>query len=179
MIQDDAVRSWVALIAIGAWSCGGHDITARSVHPARSPDRRKQPVASTFGKTENGEIKKQARFELDGDTAYGWRIKLPCTGPTKFRETLQLPAVGDWTFDLDTTKEIRVSADKTRAVMTDYSGCYDGWIEHAWTVTLNDPAGEYVLTVEIDGYVPQTFRATFVKRGDGDGDGAREQRRLP
>jgi hypothetical protein len=150
------------LFAAVAVACGGvHDEVARPT-PASPPiaDSPRQPVASSFGKTENGEIKKQRRFALDGDTVFGWRLKLPCTGPTRFRETLQMPSPGEWGFDATTTT---ISADQTRSVVVDYSGCFDGWIEHAWSTSRNDPPGEYVLTVEVDGYAPQVFRATFVR----------------
>ena len=151
-----------------ATACGGgarHDEAARPTPavPSRSTEPPRQPVASSFGKAENGEIKKQLRFELDGETAFAWRLKLPCTGPTRYRETLQMPSPGDWGFDSVTTT---ISADKTRSVVVDYAPCFDGWIEHAWTTSRNDPPGEYVLTVEIEGFAPQVFRATFVRPDD-------------
>jgi hypothetical protein len=123
----------------------------------------KQPAATLFGLVVDGAYKRQSRFELTEDTVYGWRIKLPCTGPTLFRETLQLPAPGDWPEETASSKHIKLSADRKRAVTEDYSGCYDGWIQHAWTSAPNDPPGEYVLTVEVDGYRPQTFRGRFVR----------------
>src|SRR5262245_15997440 len=150
---------WVAIVLVVGCAVG-HDVATRSSAPAGRTDAPKQPVASSFGKAENGEIKKQVRFELDGETVFGWRLKLPCTGPTKFRESLQMPAPGDWGFDTVTTT---ISADKTRSVVVDYAPCFDGWIEHAWTTSRNDPPGEYVLTVEIEGFAPQVFRASFVR----------------
>jgi len=159
-------------IAVLAASCGrAHESAMRPARavPSSPPgptESARQPVASSFGKAENGEIKKQLRFELDGETAFGWRLKLPCTGPTRFRETLQMPAPGDWGFDASTTT---ISADKTRSVVVDYSGCFDGWIEHAWSTSRNDPPGEYVLTVEVDGYVPQVFHGTFVRPDNAGG----------
>jgi hypothetical protein len=129
----------------------------------------KQPVATLFGQVVEGVFKRQSRFPLSEDTMYGWRIKLPCTGPTLYRETLQLPGPGDWSFDPATTKHVKLSADRRRAVTEDYSGCYDGWIQHAWTIAANDPPGEYVLTVEVEGYQAQTFRGRFTST-----DGAEE-----
>ncbi|HWU85872.1 MAG TPA: hypothetical protein VN253_01255 [Kofleriaceae bacterium] len=154
---------------------GAHGVVPAPVRPPAAPEP-KQPAAALFGQVIEGAYKRQSRFELSEDTIYGWRIKLPCTGPTVYRETLQLPDVGDWSFDPAATKQTRVSADRKRAVTEDYSGCYDGWIQHAWTIAPNDPPGEYVLTVEVDGYQPQTFRGRFLKPEDFESAPARRRR---
>jgi len=154
-----------ALIWVGA--CGSQPAIATPPSPARSAGPApKQPIATLFGLVVDGVYKRQSRFELSEDTIYGWRIKLPCTGPTLFRETLQLPAAGDWTFDPAVTRHIQLSPDRRRAVTEDYSGCYDGWIQHAWTIAPKDPPGEYVFTVEVEGYKPQTFRGRFIRSED-------------
>ena len=123
----------------------------------------KQPAATLFGLVVDGVYKRQSRFELAEDTVYGWRIKLPCTGPTLFRETLQRPAAADWPEETATSKHITLSADRKRAVNEDYSGCYDGWIQHTWQIAADDPPGEYVFTVEVEGYQPQMFHGRFVR----------------
>ena len=120
-----------------------------------------QPAATLFGQVIDGTYKRQSRFELTERTIYGWRIKLPCTGPTLFRETLRLPAPGEWTFDPLTAEHVTVSDDQRRVVTEDYSGCFDGWIQHAWKITAGAPPGEYVMSVEIDGYQPQVFHGRF------------------
>ena len=143
------------------------------VTPPSSPARPaepalKQPIATLFGLVVDGAYKRQSKFELADEPTFGWRIKLPCTGPTLFRETLQLPAAGAWaSFDPAASKHIKLSGDRRRAVTEDYSGCYDGWIQHAWTLAPNDPPGDYVLTVEVEGYQRQTFRGRFVPPDDG------------
>jgi len=137
----------------------------------------KQPVATLFGQVVDGVYKRQSRFELTGDTMYGWRIKLPCTGPTLFRETLQLPGLGMWSAEVTTAKHVKISDDQKRAVTEDYSGCYDGWIQHAWSVTSDDPPGEYVMTVEVDGFQPQTFRGRFTRTDDEEAAPLRRLRR--
>jgi hypothetical protein len=151
---------WVA-------ACGSQPAIATPPPPLRpAPPALKQPAATLFGQVVDGVYKRQSRFELSEDLTYGWRIKLPCTGPTLYRERLQLPGPGDWTFDPAASKHIEVSADRRRAVTEDYSGCYDGWIQHAWTIAPDDPPGEYVLTVEVEGYQPQTFRGRFIRPDD-------------
>jgi hypothetical protein len=148
-------------------ACGSQPAIVTPPKPQPPPEPAlKQPAATLFGLVVDGAYKRQSRFELSEDTVYGWRIKLPCTGPTMFRETLQLPAPGDWTFDPETTKHIKLSSDRRRAVTEDYSGCYDGWIQHSWTIAAEDPPGEYVLTVEVEGYQPQTFRGRFSRPKD-------------
>jgi hypothetical protein len=112
---------------------------------------------------EDNVLKRQQRFELSEDTSYGWRIKLPCRGPTLFKETLRLPAPGDWSFGPTPIKHVTISEDRTTAITVDYSGCFDGWIQNVWTIAANDPPGLYVLTVEIEGFAPQTFRGLFVR----------------
>jgi hypothetical protein len=163
------VQRSVVFVFVLLWvgGCRSQPTLVEGPRPKTSPEpAARQPAATMFGLLVDGAFKRQSRFDLAEDTVYGWRIKLPCTGPTVFRETLQLPAAGDWPFDPKTTKHIRLSADKRRAVTEDYSGCYDGWIQHTWTVTPDAPPGEYVLTVEIEGYQTQTFRARFVRSDD-------------
>jgi hypothetical protein len=157
------VPRFVVLVLMWVAACGSQPaIVTAPPAPRRPEPALKQPAATLFGLVVDGAYKRQSRFELSEDTVYGWRIKLPCTGPTLFRETLQLPGPGDWSSDPEVLKRIKLSPDRKRAVIEDYSGCYDGWIQSSWTITPNDPAGEYVVTVEVDGYQPQTFRGRFV-----------------
>jgi hypothetical protein len=165
------VRRSVVLALIWVGACGSQPAIVTPPSPPPPPEAAlRQPAATLFGLVVDGVYKRQRRFELSEDTVYGWRIKLPCTGPTVFRETLQLPGAGDWTFDPATSKHIELSADRKRAVTEDYSGCYDGWIQHAWTIAPEDPPGEYVLTVEVEGYRPQTFRGRFLRPDDAEDD---------
>lgn len=154
----------LALLWIGA--CGSQPalLPGRPAPPERPPEpARRAPAATLFGAVVDGAFKRQSRFEIEEGMAYGWRIKLPCTGPTLFRETLQLPAPGEWGTEGTSAEVVRISPDRRRAVTEDYSGCYDGWIQHSWSSTSDDPPGEYVLTVEIEGYQTQIFRGRFVR----------------
>jgi hypothetical protein len=158
------VRGRVVFVLIWVGACRSQPAIVTPPSPPRpSEPTLKQPAATLFGQVVDGVYKWQSRFELSEETVYGWRIKLPCTGPTEYRETLQLPSPGDWTFDPAVSKHITLSSDRRRAVTEDYSGCYDGWIQHAWTIAPNDPPGEYVFTVEVDGYQPQKFHGRFVR----------------
>lgn len=130
---------------------------AAPIAPTVPPLRK--PIATLFGVVEDHEFVRQSNIELSEGTGFGWRIKLPCVEPMLFRETLQLPKPGGWPDRVGT----QVSEDRTRAVVEEYSGCYDGWIQHTWFIAEGDPPGEYVLTVEVAGYQPQTFRGTFTE----------------
>jgi hypothetical protein len=161
------VRRLAVFVLLWVGACGSQPSIATPPPPPRPVEATpKQPAATLFGLVVDGVYKRQNRFELSEDTIYGWRIKLPCTGPTVFRETLQLPGPGDWSFDPAVMKQTKLSTDRRRAVTEDYSGCYDGWIQHAWTIAPNDPPGEYVFTVEVEGYERQTFRGRFVRSED-------------
>ena len=77
-----------------AGACGSQPAIV-TPSPPRSPEPvLKQPAATVFGLVVDGVYKRQSRFELAEDTVYGCRIKLPCFGPTLFRETCSSPASG-------------------------------------------------------------------------------------
>jgi hypothetical protein len=120
-----------------------------------------RPLAAQFGHwdTDTSQFERSAQIELTEGERFGWRIKLRCTGPVQFREVMRLPAPGDWDDELPGTT---ISDDQMVATTIDYAACKQGWIEHVWSVAAGDPAGSYVITVELDGYVPTTFRPKFV-----------------
>jgi hypothetical protein len=120
-----------------------------------------RPLAAQFGHwdTDTSQFERSAQIELTEGERFGWRIKLRCTGPVQFREVMRLPAAGDWDDELPGTT---ISDDQMVATTIDYAACKQGWIEHVWSVAAGDPAGSYVITVELDGYVPTTFRPKFV-----------------
>ncbi len=99
--------------------------------------------------------------KVDGQK-FGWRIKTRCTGPVRFREVMRMPSRGDWGFTAEETPGTTISDDQTTTTTVDYAACKMGWVEHQWTVAEGDPAGTYVITVELDGYATQTFRPKFV-----------------
>jgi len=122
------------------------------------------PLAVTFGSwnEDRTRFELRSRFpQLEGQP-FGWRIKTRCTGPVKFREVMQLPAAGDWTLTPEEMPGTTISADQTTTTTIDYAACKAGWVEHGWSLAAGDPAGTYVITVELDGHTPQTFRPTFV-----------------
>ena len=168
------MRRLVVLALLWVGACGSQPAIVTPAAPAAPPraePAQRQPEATLFGSVVDGTFKRQSRFELEEGMPFGWRIKLPCTGPTLFRETLQLPAPPARWGSADasskgaeaSSKGVKLSADRRRAVTEDYSGCYDGWIQHTWTIAEDDPPGDYVFTVEVDGYQPQRFHGRFVR----------------
>src|SRR5688572_12631102 len=122
------------------------------------------PLAAWFGawNEDTGAFDRISKFEKVEGQTFGWRIKTRCTGPVRFRETMKLPAPGDWGFTADEMPGTTISSDGTTTVTVDYAACKQGWIEHVWTVAAEDPAGTYVIMVELDGYATQTFRPRFI-----------------
>ncbi len=130
----------------------------------RSVDRSgpRAPVAAWFGSWTDGRFERSTKIPKVEGQSFGWRIKTRCTGPLRFREVMRLPAPGDWTFTPEDLPGTTISDDQTTTTTIDYAACKRGWVEHVWSVAAGDPAGTYVITVEVEGYTPQTFRPRFV-----------------
>jgi hypothetical protein len=126
------------------------------------PEGPMRPSAAHFGRWDDeNRFERANQIEASEGQLFGWRIKTRCTGPLRFREVMRLPAPGNWTTDPDELPGTTISDDQMIATTIDYAACKQGWIEHVWSVSAGDPAGTYVITVELDGYVPATFRPRF------------------
>jgi len=125
----------------------------------------RRPRAAMFGRTDQvGRFLRITEIPLVDGTSFGWRLDLRCTGPVLFRETMLLPTPGDWTFTPEDLPETTISNGGKTATTYDYVACRDGWIEHSWRVARGDPPGEWIVTIEIEGYEPTVFRPKFLKR---------------
>jgi hypothetical protein len=122
------------------------------------------PIAAWFGTwhEESNRFTRAQKIDKVEGTTFGWRIKTRCSGPLKFREVMRLPTPGDWNFGPGELPGTIISDDQTTTTTTDYAACKQGWVEHRWSIAANDPAGTYVITVELDGYAPTTFRPQFI-----------------
>jgi hypothetical protein len=153
------------LVAVAIASCartGPAPVTVtKSSQPAATA---RAPIAAWFGqwRDEDDTFERKTRFDRVDGESFGWRIKLRCTGPVRFREVMRLPSPGDWTFTPEEMPGTTISSDSTTTTTIDYAACKQGWIEHVWNLAAEDPAGTYVITVEIEGYATQTFRPRFV-----------------
>lgn len=124
----------------------------------RAPDLR-DPLTAELGTVDDtGALHPATEIPLYPGSAFGWRIELGCEHTVEVEEELELPARGDWGTDPDLTisKNGRVARTLSDAI------CLDGWIDKTWTVSANDPPGQWKLTVTVDGFRPQVFYATFV-----------------
>jgi hypothetical protein len=164
-----ATPSTVLLVAIAG--CPAPAVTPPLVQPAAKPDPKapRKPAAAMFGRTdESGRFLRLSEVKLVDGRSFGWRIRLPCTGPVEYVETMSLPSPGDWTnieaaraSDPRVLRETAISRDGKQTVTHNYAPCVDGWIEHNWSVAHDDPPGEWTIRVEIPGYVPQVWRIQF------------------
>jgi hypothetical protein len=127
------------------------------------------PAMAMFGRSDDrGRFLRLTDLALEPGMQFGWRIRLPCTGPVEYVETLVLPAPGDWSQILDARRtdprylrETSISDDGRTTVTHDYAACVGGWIEHQWTIAAADPPGEWSIKVEIAGYAAQHWRVRF------------------
>ncbi|MEJ7601639.1 MAG: hypothetical protein WKG01_27295 [Kofleriaceae bacterium] len=125
----------------------------------------RRPRAVMYGRTDDtGRFLRILEIPLVESTTFGWRMDLGCTGPVLYRETMRLPAPGDWTFTPDELPETTISDGKRTATTRDYVACRAGWIEHTWRVSTGDPPGQWIVTVEIEGFEPTVWKPMFVKR---------------
>jgi len=122
------------------------------------------PLAAWFGAfdEDTGKLERRMKIPKVDGQMFGWRIKTRCTGPVRFREVMRMPSPGDFGFTAEDAPGTTISDDQTTTTTIDYAACKRGWVEHQWTVAEGDPAGTYVITVELDGYATQTFRPKFV-----------------
>ena len=72
----------VVFVLMWVGACGSQPAIVKPDPAPSTGSALKQPVATLFGAVVERAYKRQNRFELSEETVYGWRIKLPCTGPT-------------------------------------------------------------------------------------------------
>ncbi len=157
------VRLFLAVVTLpGCWS--GAPVPATTVQNtaplARSaPLDLRVPLSAEVGTVDSsGTLHPTTEIPLYPGSEFGWRIELGCEHSVQVEEELELPSRGDWGTDSEVTvsKNGRVARIQSEAI------CLDGWIDNTWTVSPNDPAGRWKLTVTAAGYHPQVFYATFV-----------------
>lgn len=125
-----------------------------------------------FGRADAaGRFLRVTDFRLDDGKRFAWRIRLPCTGPVEYVETMTLPAPGDWrqitearADDPSFLRQTTIRSDGKQTVTHDYAPCIAGWIEHGWTIAKEDPPGAWTVKVEIAGYEPQLWHVRFRAR---------------
>jgi hypothetical protein len=163
-VRGSAITTILVGVAMSAACPRPRSTPMRTAPTPAEPVGPDAPIATWFGtwnEESNRFVRTQKIDKVEG-VLFGWRIKTRCTGPMKFREVMRLPAPGDWAFEPAELPGTTISADQTTTTTTDYAACKQGWVEHRWTIAANDPAGTYVITVELDGYATTTFRPQFI-----------------
>lgn len=96
---------------------------------------------------------------LQDGQEFGWRMQLqtPLT-KVRVREELTLPAEPRTWGDPEPGLKRKTSADGRTATTELILVPVDGMIQFTWTVTQGDPAGTWVLKVQIEDLPVQTFK---------------------
>ena len=148
----------LALVLGACWSSTPPPAPLRNEAPRSTGPSDPEPLAAEFGTFDDlGVLEPAVEIPLFGGSAFGWRLQLGCTGAVAVHEQLRLPTAGDWGGD----PEMTISADGKVATVRSTVPCTDGWIEKIWTVSPGDPPGVWVVRVTVEGFAPQTFRASF------------------
>ncbi|MBM4279387.1 MAG: hypothetical protein FJ137_01045 [Deltaproteobacteria bacterium] len=86
--------------------------------------------------------------------SFGWHIDVPDGRPVVWHEELVLPeAPASWSG----AHFVEISDDGRVATTAGVDVPWEGSIEHAWSITEGDPAGEYELRLWIDGRLHERF----------------------
>lgn len=100
-----------------------------------------------------------AQLTLQDGQEFGWRMQLKTKlTQVRVREELTLPAEPRTWGDPEPGLKRRTSADGRTATTELLLVPVDGVIQFSWTVTRGDPAGTWVLKVQVEDLPVQTFR---------------------
>ncbi len=98
-------------------------------------------------------------LSLHDGQQFGWRMKLQTQLATvRVREELTLPTEPRTWGDPEPDLKRKTSADGRTATTELLLVPVDGVIQFSWTVTRGDPAGTWVLKVQVEDLPVQTFR---------------------
>lgn len=112
-------------------------------------------AATTFGAwTECGALLATDHVPLVVGQAFGWRIEVPDGRPVVWHEELILPeAPAEWSG----AQFVDISDDGRVATTAGVDIPFEGAIEHTWSITEGDPAGDYELRLWVDGQLQDRF----------------------
>jgi len=112
-------------------------------------------AATAFGAyTDCGEFVPTTDIQLVVGETFAWRIAVPDGGPVAWREELILPnAPLQWSG----AHFVDIRDDGRVAVTAGIDHPLGGVVEHAWSITEGDPAGDYQLRLWIDGDLHQVI----------------------
>lgn len=85
---------------------------------------------------------------------FAWRVSVPDGQPVAWREELVLPSAPmTWSG----AHFVDIRDDGRVAVTAGVDVPWEGAVEHAWSITEGDPAGDYELRLWIDGELHEVF----------------------
>lgn len=108
-----------------------------------------------------------AHVPNEEEQAYGWRVRVAESDrAVKWIETVTLPEAPDSWGDMEDDPNVLISDDGRTATTMGAAIPDGGYLEGTWYVAIGDPAGAYVMSVELsDGR-----RASFTFRLDEPAD---------
>jgi hypothetical protein len=106
-------------------------------------------ASSTFGLwTACGDLIATEHVPLSPGQEFGWQIDVPDGRPVVWHEELILPAApAEWSG----AQFVDISEDGRVATTAGVDVPFEGSIEHTWSITEGDPAGDYELRLWVDG----------------------------
>jgi hypothetical protein len=130
----------------------------RDPAPNVSPQAPEQTAAVFGAFDDEGDLVPSDVVPLVSGQQFGWRLSVDDNFPHTWREVLITPAAPrEWVgADLQITDDGKVGVTERIEVPQ------NGLLEHAWTITDGDPAGQHELQLYLDGKLVKTFR--FVVR---------------
>ncbi len=88
---------------------------------------------------------------------YAWKLKTSRTSPVFVREEFLLPeAPSVWKVKQGEGSNQLVN-DGQGIVLESFQSTDDGWLGHAWTISLGDPSGRYQIKIWLNGKLFHTF----------------------
>ena len=98
------------------------------------------------------------------EQAYGWRVRVAeSEEAVKWVETVTLPEAPDSWDGVEDDPNVMISEDGRSATTVGIEVPDGGYIENAWLVSLGDPPGEYVMSVELSDGRQASFTFRLVK----------------
>jgi hypothetical protein len=150
LAADLLTRSLLALtVSLGVASILVDEGTFLHVEPSA------RVASSSFGAwTPCGQFVATDRVPLVAGQGFGWHLDVPDGQPVVWHEQLILPAApAEWSG----AQFVDISDDGRVATTAGVDVPYEGGLEHGWSITEGDPAGDYELRLWVDGRLHERF----------------------
>jgi len=171
-MRDVARAIGITVLAVGALlaGCGTEDIRDRGA--------KADIQFGIWQPDDDGAMRFTATADVpnEEDQAYGWRVRVAeSEKAVKWVETVTLPEAPDSWEGVEDDPNVMISEDGRTATTVGIEVPDGGYIENAWWVSLGDPPGEYVMSVELSDGRSATFS---FRLGEAAADGDVNRRKL-